>query len=180
MFLVFCHQEEVTKRDKTTTTSKNRSLSLCATSLLSNSNSAAGRNSSSLIPNETHTNTQQQDWSSRSSSDNIYMNCDLMLYEMGGSANHHLQQIDDNATDRSSLNEVSSDLENQLDNSLSSGGGISATLSQTDLNMVVNNKHHKLRTNIVNEIVQTERNYLKSLKLMIDVNHFILLYSSFS
>jgi hypothetical protein len=89
----------------------------------------------------------------------IYMNCDLIERvhrfgdSLGGFDTGSQGGGEDAGTpDRSSLNEIS-DLENQLD--------APSYQSQPKL---------KMRNNILNEIVQTERNYLKSLKLVIDVS----------
>jgi hypothetical protein len=101
------------------------------------------------------------------SESNIYMNCDLIEQRYGsgvggvGAFDTGSQGGEDTGTpDRSSLNEIS-DLENQLD---SSGGGSNGHHSHSK---------YKMRSNILNEIVQTERNYLKSLKLIIEVSFFL-------
>jgi hypothetical protein len=90
------------------------------------------------------------------------MNCDLIeQHRFGGGGGGGSLGFDTGSQgggdeagtpDRSSLNEIS-DLENQLD--------APNYHSQPKL---------KMRNNILNEILQTERNYLKSLKLIIDVS----------
>ena len=88
------------------------------------------------------------------------MNCDLFSGVGGGEGGGGTggETVSQDGTDRSSLNEIS-DLDSLFDQSGGSGGGA----NQEQIRI-------KMRANIVNEILQTEKSYLKSLKLMTDVS----------